>query len=74
MFFVEVQTVESVSSFVFFVYCQKRLKHNEDVVNKERHRELLFVAGVMNVVVESIELIKALLMTISGIRKDEGIC
>jgi two-component system, chemotaxis family, sensor kinase CheA len=66
-------TVKGASSFLNFDVLTHLTHHMEDVLNKARHGELLIDAGVMDVVLESIDLMKALLTTIRDTSKDEGI-
>jgi len=66
-------TVKGASSFLNFDILTHLTHHMEDVLNKARHGELLIDADVMDVVLESIDLMKALLTTIRDTSKDEGI-
>ncbi|MDF1881268.1 Hpt domain-containing protein, partial [Sulfurimonas sp. MAG313] len=66
-------TVKGASSFLNFDVLTHLTHHMEDVLNKARHGELLLDADVMDVVLESIDLMKALLEAIRDTSKDEGI-
>jgi two-component system chemotaxis sensor kinase CheA len=66
-------TVKGASSFLNFDVLTHLTHHMEDVLNKARHGEILIDAGIMDVVLESIDLMKALLTTIRDTSKDEGI-
>ena len=66
-------TVKGASSFLNFDVLTHLTHHMEDVLNKARHGELLLDADIMDVVLESIDLMKALLTTIRDTSKDEGI-
>ena len=66
-------TVKGASSFLNFDVLTHLTHHMEDVLNKARHGELLLDAGIMDVVLESIDLMKALLNIIRDTSKDEGI-
>ena len=66
-------TVKGASSFLNFDVLTHLTHHMEDVLNKARHGDLLIDAAVMDVVLESIDLMKALLTTIRDTSKDEGI-
>ena len=66
-------TVKGASSFLNFDVLTHLTHHMEDVLNKARHGELIIDAPIMDVVLESIDLMKALLHTIRDTSKDEGI-
>ncbi len=66
-------TVKGASSFLNFDVLTHLTHHMEDVLNKARHGELLLDADVMDVVLESIDLMKALLVTIRDTSEDKGI-
>lgn len=66
-------TVKGASSFLNFDVLTHLTHHMEDVLNKARHGDLLLDADIMDVVLESIDLMKALLNTIRDTSKDEGI-
>ncbi len=66
-------TVKGASSFLNFDILTHLTHHMEDVLNKARHGELLLDADVMDVVLESIDLMKALLVTIRDTSEDKGI-
>ncbi|MCK4737822.1 MAG: response regulator [Sulfurimonas sp.] len=66
-------TVKGASSFLNFDVLTHLTHHMEDVLNKARHGELLITPDVMDVVLESIDLMKALLNTIRDTSADAGI-
>ena len=66
-------TVKGASSFLNFDVLTHLTHHMEDVLNKARHGELIIDANIMDVVLESIDLMKELLTTIRDTSKDEGI-
>ena len=66
-------TVKGASSFLNFDVLTHLTHHMEDVLNKARHGDLIIDADVMDVVLESIDLMKSLLVTIRDTSKDEGI-
>ena len=66
-------TVKGASSFLNFDVLTHLTHHMEDVLNKARHGELLITPDVMDVVLESIDLMKALLGTIRDTSSDGGI-
>ena len=66
-------TVKGASSFLNFDILTHLTHHMEDVLNKARHGELLLDADIMDVVLESIDLMKALLITIRDTSEDKGI-
>ncbi len=66
-------TVKGASSFLNFDILTHLTHHMEDVLNKARHGDLVIDADVMDVVLESIDLMKSLLTTIRDTSKDEGI-
>ena len=66
-------TVKGASSFLNFDVLTHLTHHMEDVLNKARHGDLVIDAEVMDVVLESIDLMKSLLATIRDTSKDEGI-
>jgi len=66
-------TVKGASSFLNFDVLTHLTHHMEDVLNKARHGELLLDADIMDVVLESIDLMKALLTTIRDTSEDKGI-
>ncbi len=66
-------TVKGASSFLNFDVLTHLTHHMEDVLNKARHGELLIDAEIMDVVLESIDLMKALLNTIRDTSEDKGI-
>jgi len=66
-------TVKGASSFLNFDILTHLTHHMEDVLNKARHGELVIDADIMDVILESIDLMKSLLTTIRDTSKDEGI-
>lgn len=74
-------TVKGSSSFLNFDVLTKLTHHMEDVLNKARHGELKINSDIMDVVLESVDLMKTLLSNIrdtgtdnSGDISIEGIC
>ena len=57
-------TVKGASSFLNFDVLTHLTHHMEDILNKARHGDLLLTPDVMDVVLESIDLMKELLNTI----------
>ncbi len=66
-------TVKGASSFLNFDVLTHLTHHMEDVLNKARHGELILVPDIMDVVLESIDLMKALLEIIRDTSSDAGI-
>ncbi|MBL1244556.1 MAG: chemotaxis protein CheW [Sulfurimonas sp.] len=66
-------TVKGASSFLNFDVLTHLTHHMEDVLNKARHGDLLITPDIMDVVLESIDLMKALLETIRDTSADAGI-
>ncbi|MBU1927946.1 chemotaxis protein CheA, partial [bacterium] len=66
-------TVKGASSFLNFDVLTHLTHHMEDVLNKARHGDLRITPDVMDVVLESIDLMKALLHTIRDTSSDDGI-
>jgi len=66
-------TVKGASSFLNFDVLTHLTHHMEDVLNKARHGDLIITPDVMDVVLESIDLMKALLETIRDTSTDAGI-
>ncbi|MBU1217580.1 response regulator [bacterium] len=66
-------TVKGASSFLNFDVLTHLTHHMEDVLNKARHGDLRITPDVMDVVLESIDLMKALLHTIRDTSSDGGI-
>ncbi|MEA2099430.1 MAG: response regulator [Campylobacterota bacterium] len=66
-------TVKGASSFLNFDVLTHLTHHMEDVLNKARHGELIITPDVMDVVLESIDLMKSLLNTIRDTSTDAGI-
>lgn len=66
-------TVKGASSFLNFDILTHLTHHMEDVLNKARHGDLIIDADIMDVILESIDLMKALLVTIRDTSSDAGI-
>jgi len=66
-------TIKGASSFLNFDVLTHLTHHMEDVLNKARHGELTITPDVMDVILESIDLMKALLNTIRDTGADAGI-
>ena len=66
-------TVKGASSFLNFDVLTHLTHHMEDVLNKARHGELVITPDIMDVVLESIDLMKALLNVIRDTSADAGI-
>ena len=66
-------TVKGASSFLNFDVLTHLTHHMEDVLNKARHGELVILPAIMDVILESIDLMKALLTTIRDTSADDGI-
>ena len=66
-------TIKGASSFLNFDVLTHLTHHMEDVLNKARHGELVLTPEVMDVVLESIDLMKALLNKIRDTSEDSGI-
>ncbi len=66
-------TVKGASSFLNFDVLTHLTHHMEDVLNKARHGELTITPDIMDVILESVDLMKALLETIRDTSADAGI-
>ncbi|WP_455755509.1 hybrid sensor histidine kinase/response regulator [Sulfurimonas sp.] len=66
-------TVKGASSFLNFDVLTHLTHHMEDVLNKARHGELIITPDIMDVVLESIDLMKTLLNTIRDTSADAGV-
>ncbi len=66
-------TVKGASSFLNFDILTHLTHHMEDVLNRARHGELTITPDIMDVILESIDLMKALLETIRDTSSDAGI-
>ncbi len=66
-------TVKGASSFLNFDVLTHLTHHMEDVLNKARHGELVITPDIMDVILESIDLMKALLNIIRDTSADAGI-
>ncbi|MGP1579890.1 MAG: hybrid sensor histidine kinase/response regulator [Wolinella sp.] len=65
-------TIKGSSSFLNFGVLTRLTHHMEDVLNKARHGELKLTPDIMDVVLESIDLMKALLSAIRDTGSDEN--
>ncbi|MCK9492277.1 MAG: response regulator [Sulfurimonas sp.] len=66
-------TIKGASSFLNFDVLTHLTHHMEDVLNKARHGELIITPDVMDVVLESIDLMKSLLSIIRDTSSDAGV-
>ena len=66
-------TVKGASSFLNFDVLTHLTHHMEDVLNRARHGELAITPDVMDVILESVDLMKALLEKIRDTSSDDGI-
>ncbi len=66
-------TVKGASSFLNFDVLTHLTHHMEDVLNRARHGELKITPDVMDVILESVDLMKALLEKIRDTSSDDGI-
>ena len=66
-------TVKGASSFLNFDVLTHLTHHMEDVLNKARHGELIITPDIMDVVLESIDLMKTLLTIIRDTSSDAGV-
>ena len=66
-------TVKGASSFLNFDILTHLTHHMEDVLNKARHGELKITPEVMDVILESIDLMKTLLHVIRDTSADAGV-
>ncbi len=66
-------TVKGSSSFLNFDILTKLTHHMEDVLNKARRAELKLTADIMDVVLESIDMMKALLEGIRQYKNDTDV-
>ena len=66
-------TIKGASSFLNFDILTHLTHHMEDVLNKARHGELQITPEIMDVVLESIDLMKAILFNIRDNGNDSGI-
>lgn len=65
-------TIKGASSFLNFDVLTHLTHHMEDVLNKARHGELVLTPNIMDVVLESIDLMKSILGQIRDTSSDEG--
>jgi len=66
-------TIKGASSFLNFDVLTHLTHHMEDVLNRARHGELSITPDIMDVILESIDLMKALLEKIRDTSSDDGI-
>ncbi|WP_304546085.1 hybrid sensor histidine kinase/response regulator [Sulfurimonas microaerophilic] len=66
-------TVKGASSFLNFDILTHLTHHMEDVLNKARHGELVITPDIMDVILESVDLMKQLLEQIRDTSADSGI-
>jgi two-component system chemotaxis sensor kinase CheA len=66
-------TVKGASSFLNFDVLTHLTHHMEDVLNRARHGELSITPDIMDVILESVDLMKALLEKIRDTSSDDGI-
>jgi two-component system chemotaxis sensor kinase CheA len=66
-------TVKGASSFLNFDVLTYLTHHMENVLNKARHGELKITPDVMDIILESIDLMKLLLETIRDTGSDQGV-
>ncbi len=66
-------TVKGASSFLNFDVLTHLTHHMEDVLNKARHGELVITPDIMDVILESIDLMKTLLNIIRDTSSDAGV-
>jgi two-component system chemotaxis sensor kinase CheA len=66
-------TVKGASSFLNFDVLTHLTHHMEDVLNKARHGEITITADIMDVILESVDLMKSLLERIRDTSSDGGI-
>ncbi len=66
-------TVKGASSFLNFDVLTHLTHHMEDVLNKARHGELVITPDIMDVILESVDLMKQLLEQIRDTSADGGI-
>ncbi|MDP1784380.1 MAG: chemotaxis protein CheW [Sulfuricurvum sp.] len=66
-------TIKGASSFLNFDTLTHLTHHMENILNLARHGDIVIDAGVMDVILESIDLMKALLVRIRDTRSDSGL-
>ncbi|MEN4054125.1 MULTISPECIES: chemotaxis protein CheW [Sulfurimonas] len=66
-------TVKGASSFLNFDVLTHLTHHMEDVLNRARHGELTITPDIMDVILESVDLMKQLLEQIRDTNSDSGI-
>lgn len=66
-------TIKGASSFLNFDVLTHLTHHMENILNQARHGDIILDANIMDVVLESIDLMKALLYKIRDTSSDDGI-
>lgn len=66
-------TIKGASSFLNFDTLTHLTHHMENILNLARHGDIIIDAGIMDVILESIDLMKALLVRIRDTRSDDGL-
>lgn len=66
-------TIKGASSFLNFDTLTHLTHHMENILNLARHGDIVIDAAVMDVILESIDLMKALLVRIRDTRSDSGL-
>ncbi|MFA6188880.1 MAG: chemotaxis protein CheW [Sulfuricurvum sp.] len=66
-------TIKGASSFLNFDTLTHLTHHMENILNLARHGDIIIDAGVMDIILESIDLMKALLVRIRDTRSDSGL-
>ena len=66
-------TIKGASSFLNFDTLTHLTHHMENILNLARHGDIIIDAGIMDVILESIDLMKALLVRIRDTRSDNGL-
>ena len=66
-------TVKGASSFLNFDVLTHLTHHMEDILNKARHGDLVITPDIMDVILESVDLMKKLLETIRDTSSDGGV-
>ncbi|MDP3301222.1 MAG: chemotaxis protein CheW [Sulfuricurvum sp.] len=66
-------TIKGASSFLNFDTLTHLTHHMENILNLARHGDIIIDAGIMDVILESIDLMKALLVRIRDTRSDGGL-
>ncbi|HQS67595.1 MAG TPA: response regulator [Sulfuricurvum sp.] len=66
-------TIKGASSFLNFDTLTHLTHHMENILNLARHGDILIDAAIMDIILESIDLMKALLVRIRDTRADDGL-